>query len=83
MKHLRDCESKEAKKEEGDKEDKPRLSCPVCGKDRSGELSLEMHMRKHKDDKYFCCDICKFRTLQLKKVGKQLLCSNVLLLSQR
>lgn len=67
LKHLRNCESKEAN-EVIATNDLPRLSCPICGKDRNGEQSLEAHMQKHRDDKLFCCDICKFKTLQLKKL---------------
>ncbi|XP_044269953.1 zinc finger protein 785-like [Tribolium madens] len=57
--HLRWCEDKSTKK---------LLSCPVCGKDRRSEETLSIHMMKHKQDKYFCCDICKFKTIQLKKL---------------
>ncbi|KAL7305954.1 hypothetical protein TKK_0001427 [Trichogramma kaykai] len=46
----------------------PRLSCAVCGADRSSELDLSKHMRRHRDNRYFCCDICIFRTVQLKKL---------------
>lgn len=53
---------------QGQEVDQPRLSCPICGKDRRGKQSLEQHMMKHKSDKHFCCDICKFQSLQLKKV---------------
>lgn len=45
-----------------------RVSCAVCGADRSSEVDLSRHMRRHRDDRYFCCDICIFRTVQLKKV---------------
>lgn len=45
-----------------------RLSCAVCGADRCSELDLSKHMRRHRDNRYFCCDICIFRTVQLKKV---------------
>lgn len=47
-----------------------RVSCAVCGADRSSEVDLSRHMRRHRDDRYFCCDICIFRTVQLKKVCK-------------
>lgn len=47
-----------------------RVSCAVCGADRSSEVDLSRHMRRHRDDRYFCCDICIFRTVQLKKVRK-------------
>ncbi|XP_051172091.1 RE1-silencing transcription factor-like isoform X2 [Leptopilina boulardi] len=45
-----------------------RVSCAVCGADRSSEVDLSKHMRRHRDDRYFCCDICIFRTVQLKKL---------------
>lgn len=45
-----------------------RVSCAVCGADKSSEVDLSKHMRRHRDDRYFCCDICIFRTVQLKKV---------------
>ncbi|XP_011315246.1 B-cell lymphoma 6 protein homolog isoform X2 [Fopius arisanus] len=45
-----------------------RVSCAVCGADRSSEVDLSRHMRRHRDDRYFCCDICVFRTVQLKKL---------------
>ncbi|XP_020707444.2 zinc finger and SCAN domain-containing protein 22-like isoform X2 [Athalia rosae] len=45
-----------------------RVSCPVCGADRTSEVDLSRHMRRHRDDRYFCCDICIFRTVQLKKL---------------
>ncbi|CAH1372467.1 unnamed protein product [Tenebrio molitor] len=60
--HLRWCECKESGS------NKHLLSCPICGKDRRSEETLSVHMIKHKQDKYFCCDICKFKTLQLKKL---------------
>ncbi|XP_017785602.1 PREDICTED: RE1-silencing transcription factor B-like [Nicrophorus vespilloides] len=63
LKHLRNCEAKGTKDQ-----NEPRLSCPICGKDRNGEQSIFIHMQKHKDNKHFCCDLCKFRTLQLKKL---------------
>lgn len=46
-----------------------RVSCAVCGADRSSEVDLSRHMKRHRDDRYFCCDICIFRTVQLKKVS--------------
>ncbi|KMR05196.1 re1-silencing transcription factor [Lasius niger] len=49
-----------------------RVSCAVCGADRSSEVDLSRHMRRHRDDRYFCCDICIFRTVQLKKVRRRL-----------
>lgn len=45
-----------------------RVSCAVCGADRSSEVDLSRHMRRHRDGRYFCCDICIFRTVQLKKL---------------
>lgn len=63
IRHLRLCESKESIPQ------KLPLSCPICGKDRAGKQILALHMEKHKDNKHFCCDICSFRTIQLKKVG--------------
>lgn len=63
FKHLRqDCE--QATNSEGD----PRISCPICGKDRDSEPLLMAHMVKHRCGKHFCCDLCKFRTLQMKKL---------------
>lgn len=47
-----------------------KISCVICGKDRSSEVDMNKHMKKHRDDRYFCCDICIFKTVQLKKVGK-------------
>lgn len=46
-----------------------KISCVICGKDRPSEADMNKHMRKHRDDRYFCCDICVFRTVQLKKVN--------------
>ncbi|RZB38761.1 RING finger and SPRY domain-containing protein 1 [Asbolus verrucosus] len=62
LRHLRWCDSKDASES-----NTHLLSCPICGKDRRSEDTLSIHMTKHKQDKHFCCDICKFRTLQLKK----------------
>lgn len=45
-----------------------KISCVICGKDRPSEADMNKHMRKHRDDRYFCCDICVFRTVQLKKL---------------
>lgn len=45
-----------------------KISCVICGKDRSSEVDMNKHMKKHRDDRYFCCDICIFKTVQLKKV---------------
>lgn len=68
LKHLRFHASDENKEAQLNNES-PRLSCPVCGKDRTGEAALNLHMQKHRDDKNFCCDICSFKTVQLKKVS--------------
>ena len=46
----------------------PALSCAVCGVDKSSELELSKHMRRHRQERFFCCDICIFRTVQLKKL---------------
>lgn len=46
----------------------PSISCVICGKDRTSENEMIKHMQKHKDNRHFCCDICVFRTVQLKKV---------------
>ncbi|XP_026474394.1 RE1-silencing transcription factor-like isoform X2 [Ctenocephalides felis] len=46
----------------------PRISCVICGKDRTSENEMLKHMQKHKDNRHFCCDICVFRTVQLKKM---------------
>lgn len=45
-----------------------KISCVICGKDRSSEVDMNKHMKKHRDDRYFCCDICIFKTVQLKKL---------------
>lgn len=45
-----------------------KISCVICGKDRPTEADMNKHMRKHRDDRFFCCDICVFRTVQLKKL---------------
>ncbi|GJQ87383.1 hypothetical protein Trydic_g14529 [Trypoxylus dichotomus] len=66
LKHSRTCEPKD--ENSADTNRKLNLSCPICGKDRNGEELLALHMKKHKDNKHFCCDICKFKTLQLKKL---------------
>lgn len=71
LRHVRTCESKHD--EEDNKSDAKKahsLSCPICGKDRRDEDSLSKHMTKHKQQKHFCCDICRFKSLQLKKVFK-------------
>lgn len=46
-----------------------KISCVICGKDRPTEVEMNKHMRRHRDNRYFCCDICIFRTVQLKKVS--------------
>ena len=46
-----------------------KISCVICGKDRPTEVDMNKHMRRHRDNRYFCCDICIFRTVQLKKVN--------------
>ncbi|CAG2055772.1 unnamed protein product [Timema podura] len=46
-----------------------KISCVICGKDRPTEVEMNKHMRKHRDNRYFCCDICVFRTVQLKKAN--------------
>lgn len=71
LKHLRGHSSTDKGKE--DIKDVPRLSCPVCGKDRTGEAALNKHMQRHRNDKNFCCDICSFKTVQLKKVVNYLI----------
>ncbi|KDR17618.1 zinc finger protein 235-like isoform X1 [Zootermopsis nevadensis] len=45
-----------------------KISCVICGKDRPTEVEMNKHMRRHRDNRYFCCDICIFRTVQLKKL---------------
>ncbi|XP_018571063.1 RE1-silencing transcription factor-like [Anoplophora glabripennis] len=62
LKHVRQCTGKDT-----DLHNSP-LSCPVCGKDRKNETSLSVHMVKHKSGKHFCCDLCKFKSIQLKKI---------------
>lgn len=64
LKHVRQCAGKDT-----DLQNSP-LSCPVCGKDRKNESSLSVHMVKHKSGKHFCCDLCKFKSIQLKKVTR-------------
>ncbi|CAL4064930.1 unnamed protein product, partial [Meganyctiphanes norvegica] len=44
------------------------VSCCICGKDRANEADLKKHMKKHRIGKYYRCDICKFQTVQLKKL---------------
>lgn len=44
-----------------------KVSCKICGKDRATEADLQKHMKKHRNDKYFLCDICGFASIQLKK----------------
>ncbi|XP_076351378.1 uncharacterized protein LOC143247350 [Tachypleus tridentatus] len=45
-----------------------KVSCKICGKDRPTEADLEKHMKKHRNDKHFLCDICNFASIQLKKI---------------
>ncbi|OQR77869.1 zinc finger protein-like, partial [Tropilaelaps mercedesae] len=45
-----------------------KLSCKVCGKDRSSEEEMARHMRKHRQGDNFVCDICGFTSIQLKKI---------------
>ena len=44
------------------------VSCCICGKDRPNEGEMKAHMKKHRVGKYYRCDICKFQTVQLKKL---------------
>ncbi|XP_069157610.1 LOW QUALITY PROTEIN: uncharacterized protein [Procambarus clarkii] len=44
------------------------VSCCICGKDRPNEGEMKAHMKKHRIGKYYRCDICKFQTVQLKKL---------------
>lgn len=74
LRHLR-SHSSESDSKESTQDAVPRLSCPVCGKDRSGDAALSKHMQKHRDNRHFCCDICSFKTVQLKKVRHHL-CNN-------
>ncbi|XP_055932324.1 zinc finger and SCAN domain-containing protein 12-like isoform X3 [Argiope bruennichi] len=45
-----------------------KLSCKICGKDRPSESEMQRHMKKHKKDANFLCDICNFSSVQLKKI---------------
>ncbi|KAJ8922273.1 hypothetical protein NQ315_004212, partial [Exocentrus adspersus] len=63
FRHVQRCEGADV-----DVETSALLSCPVCGKDRKNEASLSVHMVKHKTGKHFCCDLCKFKSIQLKKI---------------
>ncbi|KAK3857840.1 hypothetical protein Pcinc_035930 [Petrolisthes cinctipes] len=45
-----------------------KISCCICGKDRPSEGEMKKHMKKHRCGKYYRCDICKFQTVQLKKL---------------
>ena len=47
----------------------PSLPFPTTGKDRPSEAEMKKHMKKHRCGKYYRCDICKFQTVQLKKVS--------------
>ncbi|XP_054709865.1 zinc finger protein 629-like [Uloborus diversus] len=45
-----------------------KLSCKICGKDRSTESEMQKHMRKHRNEEHFLCDLCNFSSVQLKKI---------------
>lgn len=45
-----------------------KLSCKICGKDRPTESEMARHMKKHKKDEHFLCDLCEFSSVQLKKI---------------
>ncbi|XP_053646912.1 uncharacterized protein [Cherax quadricarinatus] len=45
-----------------------KVSCCICGKDRPNEAEMKTHMKKHRIGKFYRCDICKFQTVQLKKL---------------
>ena len=47
------------------------LSCKICGENFKGETELENHMRSHKENSHYLCDICGFASVQMKKVKKQ------------
>ncbi|KAL3188483.1 hypothetical protein MRX96_003451 [Rhipicephalus microplus] len=44
-----------------------KLSCKICGKDRSTEADMQKHMKKHRSGENFVCDVCGFASIQLKK----------------
>lgn len=45
-----------------------KISCKICGKDRSTEADLQKHMKKHREGKNFLCDVCGFASIQMKKI---------------
>lgn len=45
-----------------------KLSCKICGKDRATENEMQKHMKKHRNDEHFLCDLCNFSSVQLKKI---------------
>lgn len=45
-----------------------KLSCKICGKDRSTEADMQKHMKKHRSGENFVCDVCGFASIQLKKI---------------
>ncbi|KAL3247202.1 hypothetical protein MRX96_057141 [Rhipicephalus microplus] len=45
-----------------------KVSCKICGKDRSTEEAMENHMKKHRSGNNFLCDVCGFESIQLKKI---------------
>lgn len=45
-----------------------KLSCKICGKDRTTEGEMQKHMKKHRNDEHFLCDLCNFSSVQLKKI---------------
>lgn len=45
-----------------------KLSCKICGKDRVTESEMQKHMKKHRRDEHFLCDLCVFSSVQLKKI---------------
>ncbi|KFM62777.1 Zinc finger protein 407, partial [Stegodyphus mimosarum] len=45
-----------------------KLSCKICGKDRATEGEMQKHMKKHRNDEHFLCDLCNFSSVQLKKI---------------
>ncbi|GIX99353.1 zinc finger protein 407 [Caerostris extrusa] len=44
------------------------ISCKICGKDRPSESEMQRHLKKHKKGNRFCCDLCPFTSVQLKKI---------------
>ncbi|XP_064481939.1 RE1-silencing transcription factor-like isoform X1 [Ornithodoros turicata] len=45
-----------------------KLSCKICGKDRSTDADMQKHMKKHRSGENFICDVCGFASIQLKKI---------------